>query len=78
MLTGVQLYSVRDDMKLDPMGTLKKLAAMGYKYVEHANYVDREFYGWSAKDFRKVLDDLVKQIRSMGPGTRYYVPRTQK
>lgn len=23
------------------------------------------------------LDDLVKQIRSMGPGTRYYVPRTR-
>ena len=23
------------------------------------------------------LDDLVKQIRTMGPGTRYYVPRTR-
>src|SRR5215467_3578151 len=57
-ITGVQLYSVRDDMQKDPSGTLKKLANMGYKYVEHANYVDRKFYGWSAKDFRKVLDDL--------------------
>jgi len=25
----------------------------------------------------EALDDLVKQIRSMGPGTRYYVPRTR-
>jgi len=25
----------------------------------------------------EALDDLVKQIRSMGPGTRYYVPRTK-
>jgi len=58
LLTGLQLYSMRDDMKLDPLGTLKKLAAMGYKYVEHANYIDRKFYGWSAKEFRKVLDDL--------------------
>jgi sugar phosphate isomerase/epimerase len=58
MLTGLQLYSVRDDMKADPFGTLKKLAAMGYKNVEHANYIDRKFYGWSAKEFRKVLDDL--------------------
>lgn len=57
-LTGIQLYSVRDDMKADPMATLKALAAQGYKHVEHANYVDRKFYGWSAKDFRKVLDDL--------------------
>jgi deoxyadenosine/deoxycytidine kinase len=25
----------------------------------------------------EALDDLVKQIRAMGPGTRYYVPRTK-
>jgi hypothetical protein len=50
-LTGLQLYSVRDDMKKDPMATLKALADMGYKHVEHANYIDRKFYGWSAKEF---------------------------
>ena len=26
----------------------------------------------------EALDDLVKQIRAMGPGTRYYVPRTRQ
>lgn len=57
-LTGVQLYSIRDDMKANPMGTLQELAKMGYKHVEHANYVNRKFYGWSAKEFRKILDDL--------------------
>jgi sugar phosphate isomerase/epimerase len=57
-LTGLQLYSVRDEMKKDPLGTLKQLSAMGYKHVEHANYVERKFYGHSAKDFKKVLDDL--------------------
>jgi len=57
-LVGVQLYSIREDMRKDPLGTLTKLAEMGYKYVEHANYVNRKFYGWSAKDFKKVLDDL--------------------
>jgi deoxyguanosine kinase len=25
----------------------------------------------------QALDDLIKQIRAMGPGTRYYVPRTR-
>jgi sugar phosphate isomerase/epimerase len=55
---GVQLYSVRDDMSKDPLGTLKKVAEMGYKNVEHANYVNQKFYGWTAKEFRKVLDDL--------------------
>lgn len=57
-LVGVQLYSVRDDMKKDPLGTLKQLAEMGYKHVEHANYVNRKFYGYDPKDFRKTLDDL--------------------
>ncbi len=55
---GVQLYSVRDDMKKDPFGTLKLVAKAGYKNVEHANYVDRKFYGWSAAGFKKVLNDL--------------------
>ncbi len=63
-ITGIQLYSVRDDMKKDPSGTLKKLADMGYRYVEHANYVDRKFYGWNAKEFKKVLDDLGLQMKS--------------
>jgi sugar phosphate isomerase/epimerase len=57
-ILGVQLYSVRDDMKKDPAGTLKQVADMGYKYVEHANYVNRKFYGWTAPEFKKRLDDL--------------------
>ena len=57
-ILGLQLYSVRDDMKTDPLGTLKQVAAMGYRYVEHANYVDRKFYGYSAKEFKKILADL--------------------
>jgi sugar phosphate isomerase/epimerase len=58
LITGLQLYSVREDMRKDPLNTLKQLAAMGYKYVEHANYVNRKFYGYQAKEFRKIMDDL--------------------
>jgi len=57
-ILGVQLYCVRDEMKNDPIGTLKELATMGYTHVEHANYVDRKFYGYSANEFKKVLNDL--------------------
>lgn len=57
-IIGLQLYSVRDDMKKDPVGTLTQLAKMGYKHVEHANYIDRKFYGFTPKEFKKVLDDL--------------------
>lgn len=56
-LTGLQLYSVRDDMSADPQGTLSRLAEMGYIYVEHAGYADRLFYGYAPAEFRKILDD---------------------
>ena len=57
-ILGLQLYSVRDDMKKDPIGTLTQLAKMGYKNVEHANYINRKFYGYTAAEFKKILDDL--------------------
>lgn len=63
-ITGVQLYSVRDDMKKDPLATLKALADMGYRYVEHANYVNRKFYGYDAQEFKKVLNDHGLKMRS--------------
>lgn len=61
---GVQLYSVRDAMSKDPKGSLKKLADMGYAHVEHANYIDRKFYGYSAKEFKKLLSDMYLQMPS--------------
>ncbi len=57
-LTGVQLYSVRDQMKENPLDTLKQLSRMGFKNIEHANYINRRFYGYTPKEFKKVLDDL--------------------
>ena len=55
---GIQLFSVRDDMAKDPVGTLKQIAQIGYKNVEHASYVDRKVYGQTVPDFKKILDDL--------------------
>ena len=57
-LIGVQLYSVREDMYKKPLETLTALSSMGFEYVEHANYVNRKFYGWSATELKKVLSDL--------------------
>ncbi len=48
---GVQLYTVRDQMKADFEGTLAKVAAIGYKEVEFAGYFDH-----SPKDVRAILD----------------------
>ncbi|MEO6721452.1 MAG: sugar phosphate isomerase/epimerase [Ferruginibacter sp.] len=63
-IMGIQLYSVRADMEKDPVATLQQLAAMGYVYVEHANYVDRKFYGKSAIEFKSLLDGLGLKMRS--------------
>jgi sugar phosphate isomerase/epimerase len=63
-IVGIQLYSIRDDMNKDPLGTLKQLAAMGYKNVEHANYVNRKFYGYTPAEFKKILDDLGMKMPS--------------
>ena len=52
------MYSVRDDMAKNPLSTLTALSKMGYQYVEHANYINRKFYGWTATEFKKVLNDL--------------------
>jgi sugar phosphate isomerase/epimerase len=57
-IVGLQLYSVRDDMMKDPKGSLEQLAKMGYVYVEHANYIDKKFYGFLAPEFRKIIDGL--------------------
>jgi sugar phosphate isomerase/epimerase len=61
---GVQLYSVREAMGKDPKGSLKKLSDMGYLHVEHANYINRKFYGYTAKEFKKLLGDLALQMPS--------------
>lgn len=64
----LQLYSVRDDMKNDPLGTLKAVAKMGYKDVEPAAYLSddvytsRKIYGQTAKDLRKIMDDLGMKV----------------
>jgi len=54
---GLELYSVRDELAKDPMGTVRAVAGMGYEVVEfHAPY-----YQWTpetARDMRKLLDEL--------------------
>jgi sugar phosphate isomerase/epimerase len=54
---GLELYSVRNGLKADLMGTVSAVAKMGYQCVEfYAPYFD-----WTesqTKDVRKLLDDL--------------------
>lgn len=49
---GVQLYTVREQCEKDFEGTIKQVAAIGYKQVEVY-----DFYGKTAAEARKLLDD---------------------
>lgn len=63
---GLQLYSVRNSLAQDPWGTLEKVAAAGFKYVEAANHNAANDpgvgFGVSAGDMRNKLDDLGLKI----------------
>lgn len=50
---GLQLYTVRNQMRDDFEGTLRKVAEIGYEEVEFAGLYNRK-----AADVRKLLDDL--------------------
>jgi hydroxypyruvate isomerase len=57
---GLQLYTVRKAMQSDFDGTLKRVAAVGYKEIEFAG-----LFGQPAAGVRKVLDQLGLSAPSM-------------
>ena len=61
---GIQLYSVRDDLPKDFLGTLKKLAAMGYSQVEPYGFTEEKFFNYTMKELSKVVGDLGMTISS--------------
>jgi sugar phosphate isomerase/epimerase len=53
---GLQLYTLRDAMQKDPMGTLARVAQMGYTTLEGATYTGSGlFYGMAPAAFAKEL-----------------------
>lgn len=51
-IAGLQMYSVRDDLKADFEGTVKKVAEMGYKDVEFAGYYGEK----TGEEIKALLD----------------------
>lgn len=54
---GVQLYSFRDAMAKDALGTLKQIASIGIKEIESARSGEGHYYGLSPKDMKKACED---------------------
>lgn len=54
---GLELYSVRDELMKDLMGTVRAVAKLGYEVVEFYS----PYYQWTpeyARDVRKLLDEV--------------------
>ena len=73
---GLQLYSVRDDMNKDAVGTLKKVADMGYYSLETASYGDGKIYGMLPDEFTKRVKDLGMRLNSCHLGGPNYTKET--
>lgn len=61
---GVQLYSFREDMAKDAMGTLQKIADIGFKEIESARSDKGLYYGLTPKEMKKACADLGMTLES--------------
>jgi sugar phosphate isomerase/epimerase len=61
---GLQLYTIRDAMRTNVTGSLKRVSDMGYKHLELASYADGKFYGYKPEEFKKIVSDLGMDIIS--------------
>ncbi|MBK5294844.1 MAG: sugar phosphate isomerase/epimerase [Acidobacteriia bacterium] len=70
---GVELYSVRDELKQDLMATVRAVAKIGYECVEFFS----PYFEWTpgyAKEVRKLLDDLGIKCLSTHNGAKSFLP----
>ncbi|GAB3552747.1 sugar phosphate isomerase/epimerase family protein [Spirosoma fluminis] len=72
---GIQLFTLFRQMNEDPKDTLQKVAAAGYKEVESAFNTRGGYYGYNAKDFKKLVEDLGMTWRAHHAGGAPRRPR---
>ena len=56
---SIQLHTLREEMAKDPIETLRRVARIGFKFVEPAS-----LFNISPREFRKTVEDLGMQIGS--------------
>lgn len=70
---GLELFSVRDELKKDLMGTVRAVAKMGYDCVEFFS----PYYAWTpdyAKQVRQMMDDAGIRCLSTHNGSESFTP----
>jgi sugar phosphate isomerase/epimerase len=61
---GIQLFTLFNEMDMDTVGALQKVAAAGYKNIESAFSKQPGFYGKKPKEFKSLLKDMGMEWRS--------------
>jgi len=76
---GYQLYSIRDEMAIDPIATLKALKGMGYQDFEIYGFDDQQglYYGFKSSEFKQILDDLELSVTSGHYGFSPYLEKSE-
>jgi len=69
---GLQLYSLRDQMHIDPELTLTDVMRMGYRTLELVDYSGGKVFGLTAEEFRSKCDTLGLAILSSHIGARKF------
>jgi sugar phosphate isomerase/epimerase len=76
---GIQLFTLFNEMDIDTVGTLQKVAAAGYKNIESAFSKQPGFYGNKPKEFKALLHDLGMEWKSHHViGTPFKLPPNTK
>jgi sugar phosphate isomerase/epimerase len=61
---GLQLYSLRNEVKEDLEGSLQKIGEIGYQNLEAAGYSDGKFYGLEPAEFKTLVQKYGMKIIS--------------
>ena len=76
---GIQLFTLFNEMDIDTVGTLQKVAAAGYKNIESAFSKQTGIYGKKPKEFKALLHDMGMEWRSHHViGTPFKLPPNTK
>jgi sugar phosphate isomerase/epimerase len=65
---GLQLFSVRESLRQDAVGTLEKIAEIGYRHLQpaiHGPDLDQVAGTLNAREFRKRVDGLGMTVQSI-------------
>ncbi len=61
---GVQLYSFRNELDTDAVGTLQQIASLGITEIETAKSKKGHYYGLAPEEMKKICDDLGMNLKS--------------